>query len=39
MAHCQGLRREDLDTSFWNRRSYVPSGADVVLRRHGTHLT
>ena len=29
----QGLSRDRLDTSFWTRRSYVPSGDDVVLRR------
>ena len=30
-----GISRENLDTSFWSKRSYVPSKADVVLRTLG----
>ena len=34
----QGLRREDLDDSFWRRTGYTRSSSDVVLRTRLTEL-
>jgi len=28
----EGIKRESLDTTFWNRNDYMPSTSDVILR-------